>query len=289
MPFPLRHYSAYAKINLGLRILGRRADGYHEVETIYQQISVRDVLSIAAQPSGIVVGCTDPTLPVDGENLAGRAAALLRQHAGVAQGCNIQIQKNIPVGAGLGGGSSDAATALVALNQIWEIGWPLERLAPLAAELGSDVPFFLRGGCALGRGRGEILEPLQLPQGWWGVLVYPNLVISTHWVYENANFSLTKSLKNSKFYSLTGFADRLSEWDLHLANDLEPVVFNRYPHLKELVEGFRRAGAFYAHMSGSGSAIFGLFLDKSDALSALAGTTQGYTTFLFHPIAPRKE
>lgn len=289
MAFTLRHYSAYAKINLGLRILGRRADGYHELETIFQQISVRDVLTIATQPGGIVVGCSDSALPVDRENLAGRAAELLRRHAGITRGCNIQIQKNIPVGAGLGGGSSDAATALMALNQIWEIDWPRERLEPLAAELGSDVPFFLRGGCALGRGRGEHLEPLEIPQGWWGVLVYPNLAISTRWVYESANFSLTKSLKNSKFYSLTGFADRLSDWDLHLANDLEPVVFNKYPHLQGLVEGFKRGGAFYARMSGSGSAIFGLFLDKSDALSALAATTREYTTFLFHPVAPRQK
>ncbi|HNW59322.1 MAG TPA: 4-(cytidine 5'-diphospho)-2-C-methyl-D-erythritol kinase [bacterium] len=289
MSSSLRHYSAYAKINLGLRILGRREDGYHELETIFQQISVRDVLTVAAQPDGIVVGCSDPAIPVDEGNLAWRAAALLRQRAGVTRGCNIQIQKNIPVGAGLGGGSSDAATTLMALNRIWELHWPLPQLMPLAAELGSDVPFFLLGGSALGRGRGEILTPLQIPQEWWGVLLYPNLPISTRWVYENATFNLTKSLKNSKFYSLTSFAERLSDWDLHLANDLEPVVFNRYPHLMELVEGFRRKGAFYARMSGSGSALFGLFLDKSDALNALAGTRQEHTTFLFHPIAPREE
>ncbi|HOZ22767.1 MAG TPA: 4-(cytidine 5'-diphospho)-2-C-methyl-D-erythritol kinase [bacterium] len=282
---PLRHYSAYAKINLGLRILGRREDGYHELETIFQEISVRDVLTIAVQQSGITIGCSDPAIPVDERNLAWRAAALLQKSAGVELGCNIQIKKNIPTGAGLGGGSSDAAATLKALNREWELDWPLERLQPLAAELGSDVPFFLRGGCALGRGRGELLQPLTLPQGWWGVLVWPNLMISTRWVYENTNFDLTKSLKNSKFYSLTSFADSLSDWDLYLVNDLEPVVFNTYPHLKKLVEGFKRAGAFYAHMSGSGSAVFGLFLDKSDALSALAGTESSYTTFLFHPVA----
>jgi len=282
---PLRHYSAYAKVNLGLRVLGRREDGYHELETIFQEISVRDVLTIAVQPEGITIGCSDPVIPVDEGNLAWRAADLLRRSAGIGLGCNIQIKKNIPTGAGLGGGSSDAAATLKALNREWGLHWPLERLLPLAAELGSDVPFFLRGGCALGRGRGEILQPLAIPQGWWGVLVYPNLTISTRWVYENANFDLTKSLKNSKFYSLTGFADKLSDWDIHLVNDLEPVVFNKYPYLKKLVDGFKRAGAFYARMSGSGSAIFGLFLDKSDALSALAGTESSHTTFLFHPVA----
>jgi 4-diphosphocytidyl-2-C-methyl-D-erythritol kinase len=281
----LRHYSAYAKINLGLRILGRRADGYHELETIFQEISVRDVLTIMVQPGGIIVGCSDPAIPADESNLVWRAAALLRQRAGVDQGCIIQIKKNIPVGAGLGGGSSDAAATLKALNREWGVDWPVTRLEPLAAELGSDVPFFLYGGCALGRGRGEILEPLQIPTGWWGVLIYPNLTISTRWVYENATFDLTKSLKNSKFYGLTSYAVRLSDWNNHLSNDLEPVVFNRYPHLRELVEGFKRSGAFYAHMSGSGSAVFGLFLDKSDALSALAQTDGSYRTFLFHPIA----
>jgi 4-diphosphocytidyl-2-C-methyl-D-erythritol kinase len=285
MSFPLRHYSAYAKINLGLHILGVREDGYHELETIFQEISVRDVITVAAQRSGIVVGCSNPAIPTDESNLAWRAAALMQKKAGISSGCIIQIKKNIPAGAGLGGGSSDAATTLKALNEIWGIDWPLHELLPLAAELGSDVPFFIRGGTALGRGRGEMLEPLTIPRAYWGVLIYPNLSISTKWVYENATFDLTKSLKNSKFYSLTSFVDALSDWDIRLTNDLEPVVFNKYPHLKQLAERFKQAGAFYAHMSGSGSAVFGLFLDKSTALSALTATDSTYTSFLFHPIA----
>lgn len=285
MNHTLRHYSAYAKINLGLRILGKRPDGYHELETLFQEISVRDVLTIARQPVGITVGCSDPQIPVDEGNLAWRAAALLQRVAGISDGCNIQIKKNIPVGAGLGGGSSDAAAALKALNAIWELHWPADRLLELAAELGSDVPFFIRGGSQLGRGRGERLTPMTLPLGYWGVLIYPNLPVSTKWAYENATFDLTKTNKNSKFYSLTSSVDTISDWEAHLVNDLEPVVFNKYPHLQQITGRLKRAGAFYARMSGSGSSLFGLFDDKSDALSALASTEHGYTTFLFHPVA----
>ncbi len=279
-----RSSSAYAKINIGLALLGKRADGYHEIETIFQQISICDTLHFARQEQGIALTCSDPGLPLDEGNLVFRAARLLQQRGEITSGCQIHLEKRIPMGAGLGGGSSDAATTLRVLNRMWQLHWPAETLTDLAAQLGSDVPFFIRGGAAWGRGRGEILEALQMPDNYWGVLIYPHIVVSTRWVYENVNFDLTKTLKNSKFYSLTSFVNQLDLWDIHFKNDLEYVVFNRYPQLALLVDRFRRQGAFYARMSGSGSAVFGLFSEKKAALRALESSDKSMYCHLFHPV-----
>ncbi len=286
MPQKQHTYRACAKINIGLSILGKRPDGYHDIETIFQEISLHDTLTFTSQEQGIQLTCTDPSLPVDETNLVFRAALLLQQ-SGAASGCRIHLQKRIPSGAGLGGGSSDAATTLRALNQIWGMHLTTQDLMILGAQLGSDVPFFLLGGAALGKGRGEILQPLRMPQNYHGVLIYPNLAVSTRWVYENANFDLTKSLKNSKFYSLTSFVNEMDAWDIHLKNDLEPVVFNKYPQLPVLLDQFRRQGAFYAHMSGSGSAVFGLFSEQKVAQQALESFDCTLQRFLFHAIPAR--
>ena len=148
---------AFAKINLGLLVLGKRTDGYHNIETIFTEIAWHDVVELIPS-SGISMECTLPALPADASNLCIKAASLLRQWTNHDQGVHIRLVKNIPIGSGLGGGSSDAAAVLVGLNEFWELGLPTNELERLAATLGSDVPFFVRGGTALATGRGELLE-----------------------------------------------------------------------------------------------------------------------------------
>jgi len=275
---------AHAKINLGLRILGRRPDGYHEIETLFQEISLHDTLEIRERPQGIALTCSRPDLPVNEKNLVHRAASLLLRNCGAGRGCDLALEKRIPVGAGLGGGSSDAAATLKGLNQLWQLGLSEGRLLELAGQLGSDVPFFILGGAAVGRGRGEQLQPLRIFDDYWGVLIYPNLYISTQWVYQSGNFDLTKTIKSSKLHSLTSYANAPAEWETVLINDLQSVVFRKYPHLQLILRRLKKHGAFYACMSGSGSSLFGLFAREDQAVLAMQQTDSSYASHLFQPV-----
>ncbi len=278
-------YRAYAKINLGLRVLHKRPDGYHEIETIFQQIDLFDTLQFSSRRQGIHLSCDSPDLPTDKGNLVYRAAELLQRQCKTMVGCKIYLQKKIPMGAGLGGGSSDAAATLKALNQLWSLNMSQDQLQQLASQLGADVPFFIRGGSALAKGRGEILQPISLPTDYYGVLIYPNISISTKWVYENGTFDLTNTIKNSKFYSLSSFIHEPMEWQEHLNNDLQPIVFNRFPFLHSILQQLKEEGAFYTSMSGSGSSLFGLFAYRQKAERALEKINTNYTRLLFRPVA----
>ncbi|MBI2461374.1 MAG: 4-(cytidine 5'-diphospho)-2-C-methyl-D-erythritol kinase [Candidatus Rokubacteria bacterium] len=170
---------ASAKVNLALEVLGRRPDGYHEIATVLQAIDLSDRLVLEDADGGIELRCDTPAIPTDRQNLAWRAADLLRRAAGVARGVRIRLWKRIPVAAGLGGGSSDGAAVLYGCNRLWRLGWDTARLATLATELGMDVPFFLRGGRALATGRGEILRPLPPAPGLTLVIVNPGVPLPT--------------------------------------------------------------------------------------------------------------
>ena len=274
-----------AKINLGLRILGKRSDGFHQIETIYQTISVKDELNFELQTKNIQFICNSLWCPTDATNLVVKAANLLHFKYNVDKGCQIHLVKNIPSGAGLGGGSSNAAITLLTLNDMWETGLTTDELAGLAAELGSDVPFFIYGGTALGTSRGEILTPLNMNAIYWGCLVCPGIHISTPWAYKQLNFNLTNTYKNSKFGVLTSRAPDLSDWQDLLVNDFECIVFPAYPELEIIHNQLQKMGAFYARMSGSGSSIFGLFATKQSAQAACVRFKQQHEhTFLFEPV-----
>lgn len=275
---------AYAKINLSLRVLGKRSDGYHELETIFQQISLYDQLFFSPAANGITLTCDQAECPADERNIVYRAAALVQQHGGTALGVRIRLEKKIPLGAGLGGGSSDAAATLRALQQMWHLHFDEALLHQLAVQLGADVPFFLHGGAALATGVGEKLHPVALPQNYWGVLIYPGFPISTAWVYQNLKLDLTKLSKSSKFYSLTDLGNDITLWQDQFVNDLEKVVFKEYPELDHLRDQLATAGAFLSRMSGSGSSIFGLFDSRARAERALLGVGTSYQRFLFSPI-----
>jgi len=274
--------SSYAKINIGLRILGKRPDGYHEIETIFQQISLKDEIEITSLQDDIVLECTDQNCPRDYSNLAYKAARLLKDEIHKSVGCSIKLFKRIPIGAGLGGGSSNAATVLKALNELWDVHLPQDELVRIAEKIGSDVPFFIYGGTCIGQGRGEILTPIEPPGNIWGVLVCPPFGISSKWAYQSSNFSLTKMQKKGKFRSFGNIFPQLEVWKDVFTNDLEPVVFAKYPIIRSFVERFYELGAFFSQMSGSGSSSFGLFTEQEGAEQAYEALSGEFKKFLFH-------
>ncbi len=262
---------AHCKVNLLLNVLGRRADGFHELETVLHPVPVFDRLEIATADHGIDLFCSDPSLPSDCTNLVVRAAEAFRARASVSTGLRIRLEKVIPVAAGLGGGSSDAAFTLIGLNELF--GQPLEsgELHCLAAELGSDVPFFLCSRPALATGRGERIAPLEwfdALKGVWLLLIRPGFGISTAWAYSNlARFPAALN-------GTPGRADRLLE-QLRLGNvggaaalfynSLETPVLAKFPILALYQQFLRAEGAMGTLMSGSGSASFALLPDEETA------------------------
>jgi len=276
-------FNSYAKINIGLEIVDKRLDGYHEIETLFQQISLKDIIDIqVSENSDITLSCADDECPENKSNLAFKAASALQKTCKTEKGCRIHITKKIPIGAGLGGGSSNAAATLVVLNELWNCNLAEPQLSEIAFHLGADVPFFLHGGLCLGEGLGERLTPLSDRPEYAGLLVSPNIQISTKWAYQSVNFSLTKANKISKLKGFVRNVYDFDNWSL-LSNDLEKVVFQAYPELEHIVQQLYAAGAFYAQMSGSGSSIYGLFRTHAEASSAQETMQSRFSTYLFFP------
>lgn len=276
---------SFAKLNLGLEVLGSRQDGYHELRTLFQTIDLHDDVRITETSSGQEVRCSHPGVPSDSTNLAYRAAAELRRRAGVRRGIRMEITKRIPVGSGLGGGSSNAASVLLALDWLWGLQLGRDGLLPLARRLGADVPYFLTGGTALGLARGDEIFPLHEQIHGHVVVIDPGRPIATSRVFERADAELTpreNSLTISRFVSsnLRG-ALRFGI----LKNELEKAALVEAPDLAESATRMRvilmKKGAVLAQMTGSGSAFFGLFGERASASSARkALEAVGFRTFL---------
>ncbi|RMF66139.1 MAG: 4-(cytidine 5'-diphospho)-2-C-methyl-D-erythritol kinase [Calditrichaeota bacterium] len=279
------HVPSYAKINLGLWIKGRRDDGFHEIETLLLQVSLKDDIVISDSESDeIELLCSDPTLPGGDDNLCVRAARLLQREAQVGRGAVIRLQKKIPAGAGLGGGSSNAAVVLLALNRLWGLDYGAERLQELAAELGSDVPFFIRGGAALARGRGEILEQVEWRLDLPILLVCPGISVSTAWAYGQFTLDLTMTKKNVTLPHFKGINFNDVDFLGGIENEFEQVVFPKFPILAEIKENLRAQAALYAGLSGSGSAVFGIFRREQEVLEAKRGVSSQFRTFVVRPM-----
>ncbi len=255
---------SFAKINLGLEVIGQRSDGYHEIRTLFQSIGLHDVLKFCILPDArIEVIGTDPNLSWGEDNLICRAAELLAKRHAPGKGVAVQVDKRIPVGKGLGGGSSNAAMTLWALNRLWDLGLERGQLKQLGGELGSDVPYFLEGGLCLGTGRGEVVEPLPDITSRTCLLLFPHLAVSTELVYRHHRVSLTSHGKGSKIMQF------LESSNLDgLANDLEETVFRFYPLIKENKRRLHDWQPELTAVSGSGSAVFGLFQNKGQARRA---------------------
>jgi len=262
---------AFAKINLGLEVLGVRQDGYHELRTIFQTIDLHD--DIVIRPSrSLEVVCHHPGVPAGEGNLALRAALALRRHAKVEGGAEIEITKRIPVGGGLGGGSSDAAAVLMALDRFWRTGLGRDGLDGLARRLGADVPYFLTGGTALGLGRGDEVYPLWRQVRGHVVLVDPGRPVSTGAVFGRVDQSLTPRENSYRIYRfVSSDLEGLSAFRT-LTNELEQAALEEAPDLAAQVRRIRgilvRGGAVLASLSGSGSSFFGLYDDARRARRA---------------------
>jgi 4-diphosphocytidyl-2-C-methyl-D-erythritol kinase len=257
-------FNAYAKINLFLEVIAKRDDGYHDLVTILQTISLHDQIELSPQTDIITLTSNNQTLPTGDRNLAYRAARLLKEKTGIKQGVSINLTKNIPVGAGLGGGSSDAAAVLRGCNQLWNCNLSYPELTELAKQLGMDVPFFLKGGTALALGRGDRIVQ-QFPTPELGlIIVYPNFAVSTASIYQNLDIgSVTNKSEPTLFLSALETGD-ISKMADCLFNRLETTTFSLYPQLVEIKEGLVNAGCFGVLLSGSGSALFGIVKSKQD-------------------------
>jgi 4-diphosphocytidyl-2-C-methyl-D-erythritol kinase len=270
---PTRRWLCPAKVNLRLKVLGRRADGYHELVTVMQPLSLADELRITPGSEGITLTCDSQELPLGAENLVWRAAESFLTASGLGLVIHLALTKRIPVAAGLGGGSSDAAGTLLALNAM--TGCPLDdaKLHRLASRLGADVPFFLHPEPQIGRGIGADLHPVDLPPYWY-VLLKPGLSVSTKWVYENLDLSsLNKVNRQRKSLDI----DRPGDW---VANDLETVTLRHYPELNDYLLALAGLGALAQGMSGSGPTLFGLFPDRDTSLKAARCLRQSFRGWL---------
>ena len=258
---------APAKINLGLRVLGRRSDSYHEIETLFQEISLSDRIEFHAQAEWSLE-IRGGKLDAGEANLVTRAARLLSRAAGVPCAARVLLHKDIPVGGGLGGGSSDGAVTLIGLCRLWGLSWGVRELAPLAAEIGSDCPFFLLGGLAHGTGRGEEVEPLEGCVPGTVVVVVPDFGVSTAWAYKAGGFRLTDEAKSVIFLSSLKERPIPAGHPFCFPNDLENIVLTRYPELGRVKQKLLDFGAEGVCVSGSGSAVYGLFSDSARASHA---------------------
>ena len=260
-----------AKVNLGLHVHGKREDGFHELETIFQMVSLYDDVELELLSSGIKLECDTPGIPTDDTNLVCKAALLLRKSYQVeGKGVSIRLKKKIPFGAGLGGGSGNAAGVLMGLNRLWDLNIEREKLFTLAAELGSDVPFFLTSPCALGKGRGERLKVLEPCSKFQVLLVFPGFPIATSWVYQNLRLKLTKRPNNISILRKNLSLSDITSLGSQLYNDLESVVIQKFPEVKVVKDELWAWGALGVLLSGSGSTVFGIFDDPEKAQVACA-------------------
>lgn len=250
---------SFAKINWFLTILGKRRDGFHEICTVFQTVSLFDKLTIVENDE-LVLTCDDLKLPTDEGNLIIKAAELLREKFTIKNGAKIQLEKNIPSPGGLAGGSSNAAAALIGLATIWNLEIAFDELEEIAAEIGSDVPFFLRGGTALGSGRGTEIESLEELEEKFLLIVTPDVKVSTVEAYKKLNASDLTT--NGSISILQVCRRKAAETDLRrtaLTNDFENVIFSAEPEIEEVKIKLLKSGATQALMSGSGASVFGIF------------------------------
>lgn len=247
--------SAPAKLNLFLHVTGRRADGYHELQTAFTLIDLADLLDFERRDDGAIVREGDLVSDVE-DDLAVRAARALKLASGTVHGATIGVAKRIPSGSGMGGGSSDAATTLIALNRLWNLNLPREELSRIALLLGADVPFFLHGRSAFAEGIGERLTTIELPTAWFAI-IWPQIHVSTKEIFNDEGLT-----RNSKVMKIAAFSASSPQH-----NDLEPVARRRYPSIDEAIKRLERFGA--ARMTGSGSAVFMAAESKEQAQDAI--------------------
>lgn len=264
-----------AKINLAIDVIGKRPNGYHDVDMIMQEVNLADKIIMSLRDDGKIIVETDMIgLPVNEDNLAYKAAKAFFERLGRNDGVDIFIEKRIPIGAGMGGGSADAAGVLKGLNVIYGKPFNNDKLIEIGTKLGADVPFCILGGCARAEGIGEILTPLPMPPVLKCVIAKPEPFVSTRWVYENLDLS-----KRPENLNINRVIEGIETNDISLicknsANILENVTIPKYPVVGWIKQGFYESGAILSLMSGSGSAVFGLFRNEEEALKGVESAKQ---------------
>ncbi|MGD1075156.1 MAG: 4-(cytidine 5'-diphospho)-2-C-methyl-D-erythritol kinase [Thermodesulfovibrionales bacterium] len=259
--------SAPAKINWFLQVLRKRDDGYHDISSLMQYVALSDTLTMEHSDEIEVV--SDLNIPQE-ENLVHKAALLMREWSGIKAGVRITLKKEIPMSAGLGGGSSDAATSLLGLSRLWNLDLTPKELSEIGEALGSDVPFFFHGPVAVVEGRGEIVSPVRLKSAYPLVLVKPPVAVSSAWAYAQVNVTQEAKVLTKKHNNIKLFRQGLENGDFSLLsslhrNDLEPLVVKRFPIIREIKQKLMLIGAVFSAMSGSGSTVFGVFRTDEEA------------------------
>jgi 4-diphosphocytidyl-2-C-methyl-D-erythritol kinase len=262
---------APAKINVRLEIIGKREDGFHEIRSIMCAVGLYDTLSLSKTPAGITLTSSSSEIPLDNKNLAFKAASVLMQTVNVSAGVRIHLEKHIPIAAGLGGGSSDAAATMRGVDSLYGLNYASGELRELGAKIGADVPFFFSNGPALATGIGEKLSPIELSPPFWVLLVTPAMAVSTAWVY-----SQFTSRTQDNVFTFSKKIDLLKMGKEILYNDLERVVIFHFPEIAKIKKTLENHGAWGALMSGSGPTVFGIFFEEEEARRAETKLVKSY-------------
>jgi len=260
---------AYAKINLGLDVIDRLPNGYHEVKMVMQTVGIYDVLTLEKIPEGIIVTTDNGELPTDENNLIYKSAKLMKEKYSIQEGVRIHLEKNIPIAAGMAGGSTDAAATFIGMNELFDIGATEEELRELGVKVGADVPYCIMGGTALAEGIGEVLSPLPAPKDCFLLIAKPDINVSTKYVYEHLDAEGVEIHPD-----IDGMIEALEQGSLEgivkrLGNVLENVTVKKYPVIQEIKENMLENGALGSLMSGSGPTVFGMFDKKETAEKAM--------------------
>lgn len=276
---------AYAKINLSLDVLCKRPDGYHDLKMVMQTIELHDKVFLEAIPKGIEVLCNSKWVPCGEENIAHKAASLLFNEYKFKSGIRIKIEKNIPVAAGLAGGSSDAASVLKGMNDLFNLGINKATMTALGKQVGADVPYCIKGGTALAEGIGDILTELPLLDGINVILIKPRFGVSTPWVFKNLDLSKITDRPDNELIINAIKEKNIENIACNMKNVLETVTIPKYGMLEEIKTKLIKLGALGSMMSGSGPSVFGIFADKSSAESAFrAIKSNKWDSFLTHTV-----
>lgn len=282
---------APAKINLYLKVLRKRPDRYHDIETLFERIGIFDKITILSAKEGISIECTDPSIPIGRQSLCYRAIELLKKTYKIKKGIKVRIEKNIPVAAGLGGGSSDAASILKALNSVWKLGFKKRELMNMAGTLGADIPFFLSDSpFAIGTERGDFIKPIKSNKSFWHVIICPNIRLLSSQIYklysELHSLNLTIKRPIDRILSPTLNINSVNGLKKLLHNDLEQIVLSREPLIKNIKDILARGYKKNTLVSGSGPSVFGIYGTKKEAVKAKEDSlkrfpnSQGWRTFV---------
>ncbi len=271
-----------AKVNIGLQIRGQRPDGYHNIHTVFQELAFSDTVIIDSVDSGCRISADVDWIPTDETNICHAVYRTLKQRFPSLPGVNIHIEKRIPAGAGLGGGSSNGAAVLKGLNKLFRLGLSSDNLLEIGAPLGADIPFFIDGGTQLGEGIGEVLTPLKPISSAYFLLVIPQFQINTGWAYGEVKKHLDSDRKLVNFLGF--FQGENTSWKL-FENDFERIVIPAYPEIGAIKKQLCDSGAVYASLSGSGSTVYGIFDDEAVARTGESVFKNSYQTILTSPPA----